>query len=125
LFDGRLALLFLVSAANSQVESNRSATLVLRSPVLAGSGPAERTLKIDDLFFETAKGRVTLPPHFTGDVARNPWSSQWKMDDGRVVDIKVTPRGRNFMIELSAKPDADVVRWGLSVDARADEYYTG
>jgi hypothetical protein len=46
------------------------------------------------------------------------------MDDGRVVDIKVTPRGRNFMIELSAKPDADVVRWGLSVDAR-DEYYTG
>ena len=120
-----LALLSLVSAANSQVESNRSATLVLRSPVLAGSGPAGRTLKIDDLFFETAKGRVTLPPHFTGDVARNPWSSRWKMDDGRVVDIKVTPRGRTFMIELSAKPDADVVRWGLSVDARADEYYTG
>jgi alpha-glucosidase (family GH31 glycosyl hydrolase) len=120
-----LALLSLLRAANSQVESNRSATLVLRSPVLAGSGPAERTLKIDDLFFETAKGRVTLPAHFTGDVARNPWSSQWKMDDGRVVDIKVTPRGQNFMIELSAKPDADIVRWGLSVDAREDEYYTG
>lgn len=120
-----LGLIASLSAVYGQAESNRSATLILRSPVLAGSGPAARALKIDDLFFETAKGRVTLPPHFTGDVSRNPWSSQWKMDDGRVVDIKVTPRGRNFVIELSAKPDADIVKWGLAVDAREDEYYTG
>lgn len=120
-----LVLLGLITAAYGQAESKRSATLILRSPVLSGSGPAGRTIKIDGLFFETAQGRVTLPPRFTGDVARNAWSSQWKMDDGRVVDIRVTPRGRNFLIDLTAKPDADIVRWGLSVDAREDEYFTG
>lgn len=29
------------------------------------------------------------------------------------------------MMELSAKPDTDIVKWGLSIDARPDEYYTG
>ena len=118
--------LLVMSTAYGQAESHRSATLILRSPALAtSSGPAGRALRIDDLFFETSKGRVTLPPHFTGDVARSRWSSKWKMDDGRVVDIRVTPRGRNFMIELSAKPDTDIVKWGLAVDAGENEYYSG
>ena len=121
-----LAVLFSLSAVFGQAESNRSASLILRSPALAtDSGPAGRSLKIDGLFFETGKGRVTLPPHFTGDVSATAWSSQWKMDDGRVVDIRVAPRGGNFTIELSAKPDADIVKWGLAIDARPDEYYTG
>ena len=123
-----LGLVWLMSVGYGQAESTsqRSATLILRSPALAtASGSAGRALRIDDLFYETAKGRVTLPTHFTGDVARNPWSAQWKMGDGRMVDIRVMPRGGNFMIELSAKPDADIVKWGLAVDARENEFYTG
>ena len=37
----------------------------------------------------------------------------------------VTPRNGNFVICLSAEPAADIVKWGLAIDARNDEYYTG
>ena len=47
------------------------------------------------------------------------------MPDGRVVKISVKPDGNDFSIRLSATPDADIVKWGLAVDAAPEEYFTG
>lgn len=116
-----LGLLVLSGLASGQTQSsNEPATLILRSSALSTA-----PLKLDGLFYETAKGRITLPAHFNGDVSRRQWSSQWKMPDGRVINARVMPQGGNFLIELHAVPDADIVKWGFAVDSGKDEYYTG
>jgi alpha-glucosidase (family GH31 glycosyl hydrolase) len=121
-----LVLCCLVGWVQAQPAGEGPATLVLNSNALAtNSGLAGRSLRLDSLFYETASGRVLLPAHFTGDVTRKPWSSQWKMPDGRVVNVTVTPQGGSFIMALHAKPDSDIIKWGLAIDAREDEYYTG
>jgi alpha-D-xyloside xylohydrolase len=82
--------------------------------------------KIAGLFYETATGRTPLPaipfiqaPDGSGQQAET------KMPDGRVVTISVTPDGNDFSIRLSATPDADIVKWGLAVNAAPEEYFTG
>ncbi|TAL04621.1 MAG: alpha-glucosidase, partial [Verrucomicrobia bacterium] len=34
-------------------------------------------------------------------------------------------RGKDFILKLSAQPSADIVKWGLAVDAGKKEYFTG
>src|ERR1017187_738343 len=82
--------------------------------------------KIDGLFYETATGRTPLPAiPFTKTQAGPGQQAETKMPDGRVVTISVTPDGNDFSIRLSATPDADIVKWGLAVDADTNEYFTG
>src|ERR1039458_8425245 len=82
--------------------------------------------KIDGLFYETATGRTPLPAiPFTKTQAGPGQQAETKMLDGRVVTISVTPDGNDFSIRLSATPDADIVKWGLAVDADTNEYFTG
>jgi alpha-D-xyloside xylohydrolase len=87
---------------------------------------ADRALKLDKFFYETSKGRVSLPAELTAEcrgLARI--TRRAKMADGRTVELSATPVGRNFTLRLSARPSADIIKWGLAVDANSDEYYTG
>jgi hypothetical protein len=83
-------------------------------------------LKIAGLFYETATGRTPLPAiPFTKTQDGPGQQAETKMPDGRVVKISVKPDGNDFSIRLSATPDADIVKWGLAVDAAPEEYFTG
>ncbi|PYS66278.1 MAG: hypothetical protein DMF76_00755 [Acidobacteria bacterium] len=121
-----IAFVALLSPAGQAqaLRSGAGATLVLESNNLAGT----RNLKLDSLFYETADGRTILPAQLTKEakaIKDKQWSGEIRMPGGRVVSVSVTPQGNNFVIRLKAQPDADIVKWGLAIDARDDEYYTG
>ena len=71
-------------------------------------------------------GRTPLPPiPFTLAQEGSGQQAGITMPDGRLVKISVSPDGNDFSIRLSATPDADIIKWGLAVDAGPKEYFTG
>ena len=120
-----VALLSILKAGRAQPPKNGDeATLVLESDSLAGTS----NLKLNGLFYETANGRTVLPAQLTKEasaIKNKQWSGQMRMPDGRTVSLSVLPQGKNFVIHLNAQPETDISKWGLSIDARSDEYYTG
>ena len=120
-----VALLSILKAGRAQPPKNGDeATLVLESDSLAGTS----NLKLNGLFYETANGRTVLPAQLTKEASainNKQWSGQMRMPDGRTVSLSVLPQGKNFVIHLNAQPETDISKWGLSIDARSDEYYTG
>ena len=120
---------FSLTAASSGQRENQ-ASLVLRSDNLAARGQSAdaRSLLLDGLFYETAAGRVVLPAGLTAksqSIRDRQWQSQARMADGRTVTASARPEGSNFIIRLSAQPDAGILKWGLAVDAGKEEYFTG
>jgi alpha-D-xyloside xylohydrolase len=79
---------------------------------------------LDHAYYETAAGRVPVPEAAITE-ARTRGGSETKMADGRVVKLTWKRKGKNTEFKLSAKPDADVLRWGVSLQAGGDEYFTG
>ena len=47
------------------------------------------------------------------------------MPDGRFVTFSVKPKGGNFDVSLTAEPDSGIVKWGMTMAAAQDEYFTG
>ena len=91
----------------------------LRAAPVGGAVP-----KLDGLFYETAAVRTTLPNDLLAKAQKNR-HSEVKMPDGRVVKISIEREGQNLELKFSAKPDADILKWGVALDADADEYFTG
>src|SRR5437868_2058391 len=101
---------------NASAQGEHQALIVLRSKSLrlAGPGAESRSLKLDGLFYETAEGRVMLPAQVTAGATRDgQLDGRAKMADGRVVRVFVKPDGKDFVLRLSAQPDAGIIRWGL------------
>lgn len=120
-----LALSPVVCAPSQSPSATREgqAVVVLHWPRRAA---ANRALKLDNLFYETSQGRVSLPVDLTADSrGLAPITRRAKMADGRTVELSVIPAGRNVTIHLRARPGAGILKWGLAVDANSDEYYTG
>ena len=91
--------------------------MILRSP--------HGALKLDNFFYETAAGRTVLPSFKTPIIRNRSWTGKIKVPNGTVATLAVTPSNRNFVIRLSAQPSTGIVKWGLTIDSRSDEYYTG
>lgn len=104
--------------------SEKEAVLLLRSRPAAA---AELALRLDELFFETAGGRVALPAQLglRGESGGRERTAEAALRDGRLVRASLRPVGSDFEIRLSARPDAGILRWGFSVDAAAGERFTG
>jgi alpha-D-xyloside xylohydrolase len=117
--------------AQSSVDQNeKGAVLVLQSSTLSAQGRrrASRSLRLDGLFYETSNGRTPLPATLTRNaqnISKQNWTGRVQMGDGREVSVSVAPQGKNFIVNLKAKPDADILKWGLAIDATRNEYYTG
>lgn len=118
-----LLLGLLVTAHAQQTAPADPASLTLASRSLAGNAP----LKLDGLFYETAQGRTFLPAQLANarPIALTPWTRQIAMPDGRKVTASVVSRGEDFVFHLAARPGTDIIKWGLAIDSRPDEYYTG
>lgn len=116
-----LGLLLSLRCGCTMRESEASATVMVTSRHLLPDG----VLRFDHLFFETSKGRTFLPAALTAASQTTPLKNQLTMPDGRTVRISLEPVGDHFSIRLNAEPDADIVKWGLAIEAQRDEYYTG
>jgi alpha-D-xyloside xylohydrolase len=100
----------------------------LKLPIANSAGSNLRELVLDGLFYETARGRVLLPRQLftnSADLAGGFGRRDARMPDGRRVTIEVIAGQGDFRLRLSANPDGDIRRWGLAVEATADEYFTG
>ncbi|HEV8367431.1 MAG TPA: TIM-barrel domain-containing protein [Pyrinomonadaceae bacterium] len=113
-------VLALIACATSYAQTGDS--ISLQSNHLKPS-VGRRSLTIDQLFFETANGRVLLPP-FKALVGTKEWTTQTTVDNHNV-RISIQPQNANFNISLKAQPDSDITKWGLAIESQPDEYYTG
>jgi alpha-D-xyloside xylohydrolase len=115
-----------IASSAQQSSAQTQATLLLQSNKLkpaSGSG----SLRIDQLFYETANGRVLLPRQLAPSqrISSQLWTNSSRMADGRIVTIAARPEGNDFNITFKAQPDSDITRWGLSIQSTSGEYYTG
>ena len=104
----------LISASISLAQSPGSISLPSKN-LSASFG--KQALIVGGLFYDTAAGRVTLPSITAGKGVRSP--------DGRTVTLTVTPNGSSFDINVAADRTDDIKKWGLTIDAAANEYFTG
>src|SRR5215467_11870974 len=118
-----LTIGFAQSSSSAQLQTGQAVLVFPQGP-----DPDKRVLRLDNLFFETKQERTYVPAQLAGGlqpVSASGMEKQAKMSDGRTVNLSVKKEGRNFVVGLSAKPDADIVKWGVAADALSDEYYTG
>ena len=92
--------LFLTVIECYAIQDDKQASIILHSTSLQpwGKGGDSRSLNLDGLFYETAKGRVYLPSSHTGKFKKANFENQIKMDDGRTISISVKHDGRNFLL---------------------------
>jgi alpha-glucosidase (family GH31 glycosyl hydrolase) len=96
------------------------------APTAYVAASASKLPKLDGFFYETRKGRVKLPVSLTEKFAVGATTSATvTMPDGRVVTAALMRDGKNFTVSLTAAPNADILKWGLAVDAADNEYFTG
>ena len=107
------------------------AVFVLFLLVLGAMGCAPRShraavLSLDKIFYETADGPVSVEmgPLVIKSMD-TPEVVQVTGDDERQITVVLTPEGDNVSVGFHALPQDDIIRWGFSVDAQPDEYFTG
>ena len=92
---------------------------MLQAAPISGAIP-----KMDGIFYETAAGRVGLPTSLVAE-AQQSGRSQTNLPDGRVVNLAIRAEGNSLALKFSAQPDADILKWGVALEAGAEEYFTG
>ncbi len=103
-------------------------TILLSSVPDAWSSPAspDARTKLEGLFFETARGRTALPAEWIASLQDFDFTeASTNLPDGRLIKVSLIREGKNVEANFTAKPDADIVKWGFSVPATKDEYFTG
>ena len=123
-------VVLMLAAAGCQtkrMETSGGAAIVITSRHFANSkGVLAGALKIDELFYETAHGRVRVNGLVFGGVRPGEtMKGAVRTSDGRTVQIVIKPEGENYSVQMSAEPSADIVGWGVAIEAGRDEYFTG
>ena len=111
-----IVFLIIVLAALQSISIGQEKGITLKSKHL--SSP----LQLDGFYCETAGGRIPLPVQLDGTAKEQTWKS--RISDGHSVSLQVIPEGDNYTLKLNANP-GDVLKWGFSLDAGKDEYFTG
>src|SRR5262245_60710128 len=81
------------------------------------------SLALDNFFYETASGRVSVPA--MSAIVSKRVDMNLKMPDGRTAIVTVTPEGNNYVLTFRATPDADIIKWGFAIQSEPTEYFTG
>jgi alpha-D-xyloside xylohydrolase len=118
-----VSLIFAVGGCTSSTQPSKPS--VNSSAGLKNSALLQQ-VRLVGLSYETAQGRVTLPT-FWVSVSGLPLESAFKMADGRIVksSISFAPDGQSLALHLSANPSDGILKWGATIGADADEYFTG
>ncbi len=80
----------------------------------------------DGIYYEADYGKTYLSgkPLQTEDIEGG-FHGRWRSEDGRFVEIVINPQGGDYKIQFSVEPDVGIRKWGFSLGASADEYFTG
>lgn len=114
--------IFLIFAASSYAQTGPQITLPSKN---LSAAMGKHALTIDSLFYETAAGRVDIPPITAKQGKNGQLDGSVKMRDGRSVRVSVSPAGSDFNISITSDKTDDIKKWGLAIDSAAAEYYTG
>jgi alpha-glucosidase (family GH31 glycosyl hydrolase) len=120
----------LLGAASAQVSIEYQGTRQLVSFKISNENLREPLIisgeETGGIYYQTDKGKTYLSgePLQTNSV-KGGFYGQWRSRDGRFVEIAIEQDGDSYIIKFSAEPDAGIDKWGLSLGATADEYFTG
>jgi alpha-glucosidase (family GH31 glycosyl hydrolase) len=115
-----LLALILFALAAPQSVTRETATVILQTP--------RRSVRIERLYFETSRGRTLMPAALTGGVAtvaNKRWTGETEAADGHRIRLTITPQAGSFVFSMTAAPSTDITKWGLEIESRPDEYFTG
>jgi alpha-D-xyloside xylohydrolase len=120
------ACLLAFTACQTTPSSGRAAVVLPSANLTNARGVTRGALKLDNIYFETAQGRVPVKGLvFAGLKPGETGRGLVTMPDGRKVNISVFASNWEFDVQLGAEPPADITGWGFSIEAAKDEYFTG
>jgi alpha-glucosidase (family GH31 glycosyl hydrolase) len=91
----------------------------LKQPLSIGSEKAP-------IFLETRRGKFYLKePPSSISMFKNCLTTVWSLDKERKVTISFTKDKDSFHIDFKTSDCNDILKWGFSVGAGGDEYFTG
>jgi alpha-D-xyloside xylohydrolase len=109
-------LVIALAGCSTQQHESKRGSLILDDQT------AQPRVVLDEVFYETTTGRVSVPAQIT---ASHIGGGSLTMPDGRTVKIDLARDGSNVVVRLSAEPNAGIIKWGFAVNANANEYFTG
>jgi alpha-glucosidase (family GH31 glycosyl hydrolase) len=114
-----LAAIFFFTLRSTSLSQPAQQKLILPSKHVSGS------LQCAGFYYETAKGRISLPVQIRAKAkgSRSEW--QAKTADGRTASLSVIPEGDNYDLRLSAEPADGIIKWGFYIESNKGEYFTG
>ncbi len=91
------------------------------------SDKGEAVLNLRDFYCHTSTGRLAFDGKDGGapSMPKGGWVRRIHSAEGRTVSLAVKPARHGFVLRMDAKPDTGIVKWGLSIDASSEEYFTG
>ena len=104
-----------------------AAVAIAAASLALSARQAPAAITFDGWFLETAAGRTPLPESLTAGLGAAPVSIDRSatLADGRTVRVVARTTGGRTTIDLTATPSTGIRRWGTSIGAVADEYFTG
>ena len=80
---------------------------------------------IGSFYFKTSEGKQWIrgePQKRSQDSAG--YHAEWKVGERQVI-IDITRTDKDFVVQLQANPNKDILGWGMNLSAKKDEYFTG
>jgi len=78
------------------------------------------------IWFETSAGKSWLrgEPDSENTVGNN-YLATWQMERGRQIIMAVAKKGANYDVTLNSRGNGEILRWGINLKAKNNEYFTG
>lgn len=109
------------SKFSAGVEYSQS-SFVLKSPNM--KEPLRLGSASSPIFFETAGGRNFLKESPAVSGRGGNLTAVWSIN-GRNIAVEFVRKQNEYQISFKASPCDDIIRWGFSISASGDEYFTG
>jgi alpha-glucosidase (family GH31 glycosyl hydrolase) len=94
----------------------------LETPVTITSNGNETT---GSIYFKTAEKIVWLQGNpVVSKRESGGLHNEWELGDRRII-IDIIRNGGDFIFDISAQPDDDIIGWGVNLDGANDEFFTG
>jgi alpha-D-xyloside xylohydrolase len=122
LFLGLIAL-FANNVFGTDIEYKNSSFIIssphLKQPLSIGSEKSP-------MFMETKQGKLFLK-NTPSDISKtkNGLTAVWSFDKGKKVTVSIIKDKDLFRINFKSAGCSDIVKWGLSINAAGNEYFTG
>ena len=116
-------IVFFANNLSGDVEYKNCSFIVssphLKQPLSIGSEKSP-------IFLETKQGKLYLKDTPSNISAQeNSYTAVWSFDKGKTVTVSFVKDKDSYHIDLKAAGYNDILKWGFSVGASGDEYFTG